>query len=403
MIHLFIKNRRCAFLVFLAGNFFCTGLKGAEALDDLTVRAELSQRKLDKNPGDEKAWAELVRSRLLNDDFEYAAKALEGWRSAIPHPEPTIDELAAELALAREDNAGAVSAWKRYLESNPKDAKAWNQLADAYSYQGDWGDAVDAMGNVLQIKPDAAGFAKRADFWIRLHEWASAENDVKQGSRLDATNHGIQKLLPIFEREAEWLPVVQKLDAVIAKDPGNVGLLMDRAEWMMGLHFRGAGEDDVEAAFKLAPGSLRARVWHGVLAKNGKRGGAIQLVDVSTEFEVELKKLEASDDFEARSWFLLKYHAPLLALDEVQKLDGSAAKAIALLDLNRLPEAGIAGRRAVETHPRDSQAWFALGRLEFENGNLGEALDALKHSIQLKKTEEAVALQKTIQQRRDPK
>ena len=347
------------------------------------------------------AWADLVRALLKGGELDRADKALDAWSSAVNDPAPIFEKFTAELAFARQEYRGARAAWEYYLVLNPKDATSWTQLSEVYAIQGDWNNAINAIGEAVRIKPDAHGFARRADFQIRLHNWTGAGNDLKQAARFGLTNGEIQKLLPIFERANQWLPVMQKLDAGIANDPTNVSLLLDRAEWLLGLGFRGAGEDDVRDAFKLAPNSLRARVWHGVLEKTRGRSGrgvvSICLENMTPEFEDQLKKQDASQDPEARGLFLLKYHEPLLALNEVKDQDGSVAKALAFLELKWMPDAGTAARRAVEMHPHDAQAWFALANVEFEIGNQREASAALDHYNQQKKTD--AAFQKTIQRR----
>ena len=364
------------------------------------TKAELSTRKLEKDPHDEKAWAELARARLKQGDWKRAEKAVADWRAAVAHPSPMIERVEAELAVANGDSEAAIPAWKKYLDLKPGDKEGWLSLSQACSNEHEWKEAVDAATHALAIKKDAWTLMQRAESLIRLRDWSGAEADVREANKLDPMDSTTKTLFPVFERSKEWLPMVTKLDASIAADPKTVGLLIDRAEWLTGEGFTDAGGDDVEAAFKLDPRSLRVRFWNGIMAwerNNADQAGDVMkfpFSSVTVPFEIELKKMDASTDPEARAQFLLKNQQPLMALHEVGDTRGSVAKAQALLDLSRLPEAGAAARHAVEAHADDATAWLLLARVELGNGNIKETLDALDHSSRLKKSKEADALRK---------
>jgi Flp pilus assembly protein TadD len=110
---------------------------------------------------------------------------------------------------------------------------------------------------------------------------------------------------------------------------------------------------------------------------------------VTAQFERELKAADRSRNPEDRALFLLRWHQPLMALDEVQDVDGSVAKASALLALDRQTAAGKAAHRAVEVHPKDAVAWLDLARVEMANGNIAEAVNASAQSMKLKQTPDA--------------
>jgi tetratricopeptide (TPR) repeat protein len=372
--------------------------------DDL-YSAEWSERNLEKNPRDEVAWAGLVEARLKDKDFARAEKALADWKSKVPKPSANLDRLRGELALARDAIPDAIDAWLRYLKAEPKDWETRVQLSVAYSRQRAWKEAVRELSNVIEGNPHAAAYSQRAACRIRLHDWPGAESDVREANHLDATESVVRSLLPRFERARDWLPAVKKLDSAITKEPDNISLLLDRAEWLFGAGFLDAGLDDVQAALKTNPKSLRAQIWNGAVAwERGdvrSAGDVLELRfgDFGKEFRTGLKSIDASTDPEARARFLLSHKQPLLALSEVRNADGSPAKAHALLELGRSPEAGVAARRAAELHPDDPEAWLVLGRLELHNGNIGEALEALNRSTKIKRSSEAEALRTTAMQR----
>lgn len=372
--------------------------------DDLHI-AEFSEQSLQKNPQDESAWARLVTARIKDKDLDRAEKALANWKSKVAKPSANLDRLQGEFAFARNDMPAAIEAWLRCLKADPKDWETRAHLADAYGNQRDWSSAIRELSTAIQGNREAGLFAQRAGYRVRAHDWAAAEADIQEANRLDTTHPQVRNLLPRFERSKEWLPTVKKLDASIAKDPGNVSLRLERAEWLVGLGFPDAGMDDVQAAIKANSKSLRAQVWLGVIEwerGNPKNAGDVMklpFAEFSKEFRTGLRTIDTNADPEVRARFLLTHKQPLLALNEVRDVDGSPAKARALLDLNRLPEAGVAARRAVELHADDSEAWLTLGRLELENGNIQDALEALNGSTKIKRSPEADELRSTATRR----
>jgi tetratricopeptide (TPR) repeat protein len=338
-------------------------------------------------------------------DYERAAKALTDWQAKVPKASPEIDRSRGELAAARRKWPEAIEAWRRYLSSVPNDEAMWMELASAYGSTRAWDEAVQAVSKAIELSASAERLSQRARYRIRLHDWTAAEADAREADRLDATDGGARALLPVFERAAQWIGPVTRLDASIAKDPENPQLRLDRAEWLIGIGFTDAGTDDVDIAFEKAPTSLRARLWHGLLAwhrgdkENVGNVIEMQLTDVDASFERELRALEKASTPEERAAFLMRHKQPVLALEEVSKLDGSPSKVMALLTLDRLTEAGAAARRSVEMNPGDSTAWIALARVEIANGNINEALGTLQRSLRIKKTTEGVALLKQTERR----
>ena len=382
-----------AFGGFAGGQIFAQDSEEKTAA--LAVDADKAERRVEGVPTDAKAWAQLVSARLEGHDNARAAKALERWRAAIPNPSPEFLQAEGEIAFARDDFPAAITAWQRYTEVRPDDASGWNRLATAYGRARDWGKSADAFSRELKIASRAASFIHRARCRIRLHDWAAAENDVREGNRIDATDAEVRKLFPIFERSRDWLPAVKKLDAAVRANPSDPALLLDRAEALFSEGLIAAGRDDLDAALKLRPDSLRARFWNGALAwdrKERDKAGAVMEFkedDFPPQARARLKMLDAEPPGEARAEFLLKLKQPLLALEEASKVDGSPSKALALVELKRWAEARPAAVRAVEMHPSDAGAWLALARVELQNGNAREAVEAATRSEKLKKSPEA--------------
>lgn len=394
---------------------------------DYPTIAEQAARQIEKDPADEKARAKLVDALIYEPDLDRAKKALADWREKVPHPSPEILRMEGWLEIARENDDKAIDAWKQYLALTPDDAKTWRALAEACSRQHQWQLAIAAISRAIGSNPTAADLVLRAGYYIRCHDWDRAGKDIHAANEIDATNVALQTLYPAFERKQEWMDGMKKLDAVLRDDPHDLliqeerekklaqtppemmkkllAARLDRVEWLAGEEFLDAANDDAREALKQDPKSLRARLWCGVLAwsrNDGEHAGDVmqfRMKEVTPEFEKELKITDASADPEARANFLLKYHQPLMALRETEKIEGSPAKARALADLDRLAEAGAAARDAVKAHPQDAGAWLAMAKVELENGNLKEAIDAAERSMKSAKSPEAESIRKTAQER----
>ena len=107
-----------------------------------------------------------------------------------------------------------------------------------------------------------------------------------------------------------------------------------------------------------------------------------------------LRKVDQLADPDARAKVMLILHQPMLAFKEVEALDGSFIKPLALLELKDIPKAGEAARRAVELHPESADAWAAMARLNLVNGNPREALQNIERCEQLNPTGHYQSLRK---------
>jgi predicted Zn-dependent protease len=88
-----------------------------------------------------------------------------------------------------------------------------------------------------------------------------------------------------------------------------------------------------------------------------------------------------------------------MALQEVRDVEGSPARAQALISLDRLTEAGRVARRATEMHPDSPMAWLALARWELASGNYRETLDAVGRAERAGKTTETEDLRNVASER----
>lgn len=133
------------------------------------------QGRLHRMPNDSLGWAQLgsayVELARITADPSYYAKA-QGVldKSLALKPEdngPAMLGLGA-LANARHD-FGAAKEWGlKALAAQPRSAEVFGVLADAYTQLGDEGGAMDAVQNMLDVKPNVASFT-RASYFFETH------------------------------------------------------------------------------------------------------------------------------------------------------------------------------------------------------------------------------------------
>ncbi len=397
-------------LVFLFGGI-AAPRAFAETEVDWATAAERCDRQLLATPRDDKTWADLVQARLNLGDLRRAEEALKIWRRNNPKAPkacPSIERLQGDLAYSRGDAKGAADAWRAYVRLAPQDVESWDRLAGAEEELGHVKDAIDAVGHALKTEPDAARYAWRARLKIQLRDWSGANADVRAGNKLDATDAAIQALYPKFERMNRWLPALKKLDGLVNwvfRDPSHPVPLLNRSEFLANEKWLDLAYEDAEEALRRAPDSLRARYWRGVLA--WELGRISEVGDVSkTNVEAAMtgdldrvKKIADEVDPEVRAHVLLEMRQAVMALREVEGIDGSVLKVSAYVDLKQLPKAEAAARRAVEVHPKAADAWSALGWLELTNGNMKEAMDCADRLAKLNAMEKALSLRAEARKR----
>jgi len=79
----------------------------------------------------------------------------------------------------------AISIWKDTADKRPRNVRALNQLADAYSRAGDYGKAVDCCDKAIQANPEWAGsYNTRGNVHARAGQFAEALADYDRAIEL---------------------------------------------------------------------------------------------------------------------------------------------------------------------------------------------------------------------------
>jgi len=235
---------------------------------------------------------------------------------------------------------------------------------------------------------------------------------------MDATDPQVKEWLPEFERLQKFLPQIKPLDAQIAKSPNDVAPLLERARVFILAGRPLLAIDDGQRAFKLQPGSMRARIELAeALLDAGQPENAAKLdVDrylrrgedkhVTDAALRELGTLDArlsanpkdADAPVARAKILRDLRQFTLALADANAAlainDKSAAahfEAAQDLDgLDRQKEALLHARIATELDPHNSNMWFFRGVLERQRADFAGAVASQTRSIEI--SESLVAL-----------
>jgi tetratricopeptide (TPR) repeat protein len=409
-------------------------LKKAQGAEDKTAIIELSRRIVAIAPKDSGTWDTLAQMQLESDELDGLERTLDAWQKAFKRPSAAIEDFRAGLCFKRKDYQCAEQHWLAFIATKPPRADVatnYDNLAELCAEQARWADHAAYRTKAIAAQDTAARRVLRAVAFLRLHNWDAAYADMAKANRMDATDPQVKEWLPEFERLQKFLSQIKPLDAQIAKspnDPAVAGLLLERARVLILAGRPLLAIDDGERAFKLQPGSMRARIELAeALLDAGQPENAAKLdVDrylrrgedklataspsrgghVSDQALRELGTLDArlsvnpndADALVARAKILRDLRQFTLALADANAAlainDKSAAahfEAAQDLDgLDRQKEALLHARIATELDPQDSKMWFFRGVLERQRADFTGAVASQTRSIQIR--ESVVAL-----------
>jgi len=398
-----------------------TQLKTAQEANDKPAIIELSRRIVAIAPNDSDTWDTLAQTQLETDDLDGLGRTLDAWRKAFQRPPAAIGDFRAGLCFKRGDYQCAEQHWLAFIATKPSAADVatnYDNLAELCAAQARWADHASYRTKALAAQDTAARRVSRACAFLRLHKWDAAYADMAKANKMDAADAQVKEWLPQFERLQQFLPRIKALDAAIAKSPNDPALLLDRARL-----FTVAGRpllalDDAERAFKLQPGSMRARIQTAEALLEVDRADDAAKLDVSKDLirgrdrlitDEVLRELSALDSrlsqnpknidpLVARAKILGQLRQFTLSLADANAAlsvnDKSAAaqfEAARVLDaLDREKDALLHARIATELDPHDSTKWFLRGVLERQRADFTGAVASQTRSIEI--SESLVAL-----------
>ena len=419
----------CALLLALS---FTSGCNRPPSAEEKALRAEvrkalrdraydqavpLAQQLVATAPGDDGAWARLVRAQLGAGDVAAAKQTLGEWRAKFDQPSRKWDALAGDIASRERDYTAAVRSWSRALSNNPKNLAILRKLAHAHRALGETQEEEAILTIMLEINEEPGVLMRRALNRRRQHRWSDALDDFHRAQQLDAGDPEVRRGARLFERLGKFLSEIRKLDARLATRPEDDQLLADRALLFLRSEDAELALQDAAAAAQLAAWTVRPKLFQCIaLIELGREAECaslgvdplLRLESLTSEFLQTVSRLDAEISVErnnaqlyvTRAWHLNEIGQPTLALadsgtalsHEPDLANAHIESGYALMKLRRPDDAFVHIRRATELGAAQSTAWQYRGELEMARGDHAAAIESLTRSIQLEPS--PTALQK---------
>ncbi len=365
----------------------------------------------------------------------FAAANLEGWTTA-------RRVALGDAYLGKGDTAAAIAQWETALAANPNDDGLLARLANQYEAAGRFADAANVLNQLAQLRPTdgavyyrlavltAATAPDRASARLAVAAAISPTLGAATRSLVDAIQSGeatgdqayvFGKVGFALEQLAEWRLAVEALTHAVTLNPqyadafAYLGLARDRlkqdglddyetavklapqsplAQFLLGLHFRRAGDSNTALPYLLAAQKLDPK--NPAIA--AEIGGAYASTGDLTNGEIWLTQAVTLDDQNPQWWLLLarfymdnEYHVAELGLPAAQRalaLDpksGPAADALGydLVLTGDLTNAEKLLQQALSLGGETASTYYHLGILYVRQGHQPEAQAELKHALAL--------------------
>src|SRR5437588_10713549 len=336
-------------------------------------------------PANCKGPAELGQNEAAIEEFNFALKS-------DPKSVPALDGLAKAL-IAQKRYSAAIA----YLKDGPPDPVLQDDLAVAYSSNGDVAEAVKLLAQLVQQNPSSADRHARLGLaYTQESQFRQALDEFREALRLDPGNDVTRlsyvKALIILAEFQSALPEIQNY---VRRKPHDFDAL-----YLMGVVNRGLGdyaaaEPLLKQAVALNPNHYDSRYNLGlVLAKVGRPQEAlvqlekaVQLNSASSEARFQLAAVLRSLGQEQRARKELE--------DFQERKQQSVKENVAGTKVNQANEYFQAGeyQRAVDVYhealaqdPGHARTYYDLALSLDRLGNIAEARDALQKAISLDST-----------------
>jgi len=234
-----------------------------------------------------------LRSALLGEEADSdasgqtkaeVAKAAKG-RGTDPEAH-RLHLLAGHLIdrVTREDTARAIDYLKQAIKRDPEFARAWVELALAYSREADWGWAPVAEGYArareavkrgLSLEPDLAeGHVENARIAMQYDwDWRGAEASIRRALELAPGNaRGLRMAGSIALNQGHFKQAIALIRQALEQDPLSASAYSNLAT---ALHAEDSFEESEHAfqkALELAPQSTFARAFFSMTLLSQGRG-----------------------------------------------------------------------------------------------------------------------------------
>lgn len=131
-----------------------------------------------------------------------------------------------------------VETLKQAVEKNPKDAKAYFKLGQAYEREGNAEKAMEAFKQAVKLKPDftearaslSNAYDKQGVAFAQQERWADAEKSLKEAidSKPDESSPHFN-LGVVYGQQRRWSDALGAFQETISLDPNNPNARYDLA------------------------------------------------------------------------------------------------------------------------------------------------------------------------------
>jgi tetratricopeptide (TPR) repeat protein len=143
------------------------------------------------------AEAYLLAARLfLRREFATEA-AVEARKALEINPTlPLAHQLLGEVALAKQDVAGAIRELEAERTINPLNGPMYDRLGDAYLRNGQYADAQQALNRAVLLEPGSTGpFILLGEVFLKLNQPIQALQYLTHAAKMDPSNYLTHNLL----------------------------------------------------------------------------------------------------------------------------------------------------------------------------------------------------------------
>jgi tetratricopeptide (TPR) repeat protein len=322
--------------------------------------------------------------------------------------------LEAEKAIAHKDYARAEALLRQAASKDPKNYRAWYDLAFVYKATKRYDDAIAAYQTALNANERLTeAKLELGELLVVLHREAEALPFLKAAAAEKPTAHAWMLLGEALEASepAEAIAAYRKAAQTAPRDAApqvRIGVLSERikdfpnaeaaykaalalepkladaAAGLANVYLASSRLPEAESALReylgLEPGNLRARVQLGrVLAKNGKLAAAILELEAAAGEKPEpaLQRELAAAYFDAK-----EYEKAAAAYDSItsaypQDADVFYGLGTALMRLTRYAEAEPHLMQAIKLNPKMPETYATLAFVASKNNKYELAIRAL--------------------------
>ena len=367
-------------------------------------------------PQDSRIWKKLVQAQLGLHDLEGAKQTLANWRATVQPISHRVDEFEGDIAREEHNLDAALQAWGKAAAA-AKNRRVLEKIAALEEEQQHWPQAVVVWDRAIALKDNAIARINRAICHRRLRHWNEAFDDLHRAQEMAPNDPEVKRWSGLFENLSKYVDEIREFDAKVAALPDDPGLLTDRALLLIRSGDPELALDDTTQAMKLAPWSMRPRLFKALALAALNRPKEIDQLSIrqplhldsfTPEFLETINRIDSAisverdnpDHFAERAWNMNEIGQPLLALEDAQaalRLDrnsatGLAEMSYALMKLGRSQEAFETIKQATALDPNLVNAWQYRGELEMTRGDNLSAIDSFSRALNLQRT--AAALQK---------